>query len=51
MEWCTADLGYAHSDGEDALYGAVTQEQVKAAAQRYLTPKSLVVSVVQPESA
>jgi zinc protease len=41
-------LGYAHSDTEDALYNAVTPDQVKAAAQKYLKPGAFVVSVVAP---
>jgi predicted Zn-dependent peptidase len=41
-------LGYAHSEREDALYEAVTLEQVKAAAQKYLLPESLVVALIKP---
>lgn len=44
-------LGFAHSDAEDQFYEAVTLEQVKAAAQRYLRTESMVVSVVQPSVA
>jgi zinc protease len=42
-------LGYAHIDAEDALYEAVTLEQVKAAALKYLNPESAVVAIVKPE--
>jgi zinc protease len=41
-------LGYAHTDTEDARYEAVTLEQVKTAAQKYLTPDALVIAVVKP---
>ena len=41
-------LGYAHTDQEDALYEAVTLDQVKAAAQKYLQPDALVIAVVKP---
>jgi zinc protease len=43
-------LGYAHTDTEDANYEAVTLDQIKAAAQKYLKPGALVVSLVQPEA-
>jgi zinc protease len=42
-------LGYAHTDTEDALYEAVTLEQVKAVARKYLKPNALVIAVVRPE--
>jgi zinc protease len=42
-------LGYANTDSEDAKYQAVTLAQVKAAAQKYLKPDALVISVVKPE--
>jgi len=42
-------LGYQHLDAEDALYEAVTLEQVKAAAIKYLKPESVVISVIKPE--
>ena len=41
-------LGFAHSDTEDALYEAVTLEQVKAVAGKYLKPDAFVVVVVSP---
>jgi zinc protease len=42
-------LGYQHIDAEDALYEAVTLEQVKAAAIKYLKPETAVIAVVKPE--
>ncbi len=41
-------LGYTHNEKEEALYQAVTLEQVKAAARKYLTPNALVVATVRP---
>lgn len=41
-------LGYEHIDEEDALYEAVTLEQVKAAAVKYLRPEAVVIAVVKP---
>jgi zinc protease len=41
-------LGYNHSETEDALYEAVTLDQIKAAAKKYLTPHALVVSIIKP---
>jgi zinc protease len=41
-------LGYAHSEAEDALYEAVTPEQIKAAAEKYLRAESAVIAVVKP---
>jgi zinc protease len=43
-------LGYANTDAEDAKFAAVTLEQVKAAARKYLRPNALVVAVVKPEN-
>ncbi len=42
-------LGYQHIDAEDALYEAVTLEQVKAAAVKYLKPESAIIAIVKPE--
>jgi zinc protease len=41
-------LGYQHAELDDAKYEAVTLEQIKAAAQKYLKPDALVVAVVKP---
>jgi zinc protease len=41
-------IGYDHIDLEDARYEAVTPEQIKAAAKKYLTPGALVLSVITP---
>jgi zinc protease len=41
-------LGYAYSDTEDALYDAVTLEQVKHVANKYLKTDALVVATVKP---
>jgi zinc protease len=41
-------LGYANSDREDARYEAVTLEQVREAAQRYLSADAHVIAVVGP---
>jgi zinc protease len=40
-------LGYQHIDAEDALYEAVTLEQVKAAANKYLRPEAVVIAIVK----
>jgi zinc protease len=42
-------LGWQRTELDDAKYEAVTLEQIKAAAQKYLKPESVVVAVVQPE--
>ena len=39
-------LGYASSDTEDAKYEAVTAEQIRAVAQKYLQPESAVIAVI-----
>ncbi len=41
-------LGHAYSDTEDAKYEAVTAEQIKSAAQKYLRPELAVVAVISP---
>jgi zinc protease len=41
-------LGFAQTDSEDEKFQAVTLDAVKSAAQKYLTPDSLVISVVKP---
>ena len=43
-------LGYEHADKEDALYQAVTSEQIVAVAQKYLRSDAFVVSVVKPSA-
>jgi zinc protease len=42
-------LGYQYTDAEDARFEAVTLDQVKAAARRYLKPEAVVVAVVKPD--
>ena len=42
-------LGFAYGDTEDTKFEAVTLEQVKAAAQKYLKPDAKVVAIVKPE--
>lgn len=43
-------LGYDYSDKEDALYEAVTQEQIIDAARQYLKPELSVVSCILPRA-
>lgn len=43
-------LGYQRADLDDAKYEAVTLEQTKAVAQKYLRPDALVVAVVRPKA-
>ena len=43
-----SDLGYRRTELDDAKFEAVTLEQVKAVAQKYLKPDAFVVSVVRP---
>jgi zinc protease len=42
-------LGYGYTDVEDAKLAAVTLDQVKAAAQKYLRSDAAVIAVVKPE--
>jgi zinc protease len=44
-------LGYRNAELEDVKYEAVTLEQIKATAQKYLKPETLVVAVMKPERA
>jgi zinc protease len=41
-------LGWQRAELDDAKYEAVTLEQIKSAAHRYLKPDALVISVVKP---
>jgi zinc protease len=41
-------LGYGYSDVEDAKFEAVSLEQVKTVARKYLKPDGAVVAVVKP---
>ena len=43
-------LGYANCDSEDAHYEAVTLEQTKAVARKYINPLACVVVVIKAES-
>ena len=43
-------LGYQRSEQDDAKYAAVTLEQIKAAANKYLKPNAFVVSIVKPDN-
>ena len=43
-------LGFAYGDTEDAKFEAVTLDQAKATAQKYLKPDAFVVSIVKPEN-
>ena len=42
------NLGFANMESEDALYEAVTLDQVKGVARKYFLPDALVVSVIHP---
>jgi zinc protease len=41
-------LGWQRSELDDAKYEAVTLDQIKAAAQKYLKTESAVIAIVQP---
>jgi len=42
-------LGFAHSDTDDARYEAVTLEEIKSAARKFLEPTRQVVAIVGPQ--
>ena len=42
-------LGYQRSEADDAKYEAVTLEQIKAVAQKYLKPESTIIAIIRPE--
>ncbi len=42
-------LGYANSDSDDARYEAVTLDQIKTAAQKYLRAEAAAIALVEPE--
>ena len=44
-------LGYQHGDIEDAAYEAVTLQDVRVVAEKYLRRDALVVGIIQPERA
>jgi len=44
-------LGFDFSDQEDQLFEAVTTDQIRLAADRYLQPAAAVVSVIRPNLA
>lgn len=41
-------LGWQRSEQDDAKYEAVTLEQIKAVAQKYLRPDNYVVAIIKP---
>lgn len=41
-------LGYAYSDAEDARYEAVTVEETRMVARKYLDPQKAVVALIRP---
>ncbi len=43
-------LGYAHSETDDARYEAVSLEEIKKVAQKYLKSDAMVISAVKPEA-
>jgi zinc protease len=44
-------VGYQNIDAEDAHYEAVTLDQIKEAAKKYLTPDRAVIAVIRPSIA
>jgi predicted Zn-dependent peptidase len=44
-------LGFDFSPQEDQLFQAVTPDQIRLAAKRYLQPAAAVVSVIRPNLA
>jgi zinc protease len=42
-------LGYQRAELDDAKFEAITLDQIKAVAQKYLKPDAFVVSIVRPE--
>ena len=43
------NLGWQRADLDDAKYEAVTLEQTRAVAQKYLRPEAAVIAIVKPE--
>jgi len=43
-----SDLGYRRTELDDAKFEAVTLDQARAVAQKYLKPDAFLVSVVRP---
>ena len=44
-------LGHQNTDTEDTHYEAVTLDQTRAVAQKYLKPETVVIAVIQPAKA
>jgi len=44
-------LGWRRAETDDAKYEAVTVEQTRLMAQKYLRPEACVISLVQPDPA
>jgi zinc protease len=44
-------LGYNHLDHEDALFEAVTLEQIQAVARKYFLPDAFVIATLKPDDA
>jgi len=42
-------LGWQRTEKDDAKYEAVTLEQIKAVAQKYLKPETAVIAIVKPD--